>query len=86
MPELADIISRVTGKSIKFECVTEEEFAEICREGKEDVSEEMIEVLTSLDRAVDNGEFATVTDHVRRLTGTPPETAESYLSRTARII
>jgi NAD(P)H dehydrogenase (quinone) len=81
MPRLAEIISKVTGKPVRFDCITDDEFAQVCREGNEDVPEPMIAILTSLYHAVDNKEFERVTDHVELLTGTPPETAESYLAR-----
>lgn len=81
MPELAGSISRVTGRPVRFDSISEAAFAEVCRQGQEFVPEMMIQVLTSLYRAVDNGEFATVTDHVERLTGTPAESVESYLRR-----
>jgi NAD(P)H dehydrogenase (quinone) len=82
MEELAGIISRVTDRSVKFDSVTEEEYAEVCRRGKEDVPAYLIEILISLYRAVDNGEFATVTDHVERTSGAPAQKAEDYLRRT----
>ena len=81
MPDLAATIARVTGQAVGFESITDEAFAEVCRQGNEDVPEFLIGILTSLYHAVDNHEFETVTDHVERLTGTPPETAESYLRR-----
>jgi NAD(P)H dehydrogenase (quinone) len=81
MEELADTISRVTDQTVTFDSVTEEEFAQVCREGKEQVSDFLIEILTTLYRAVDNEEFENVTDHVEKITGSPPETAESYLHR-----
>jgi|GEM_PF-106808 len=79
MEELAITISRVTGRSVRFDSVTEEEFAEVCRQGTEDVPDFFIEILTSLYRAVDNKEFKAVTNHVERITGTRSETVESYL-------
>jgi NAD(P)H dehydrogenase (quinone) len=81
MPELAGIVARITGQKVAFDSITEAEFAEVCRDGEEDVSESMIEILTSIYRAVDNGEFSRVTDHVERLTGRPPEAVEDYLRR-----
>ena len=81
MPDLAAIIARVTGRAVRFDSITDEAFADVCRQGNEDVPEFLIEILTSLYHAVDNREFETVTDHVERLTGTPPETAERYLRR-----
>jgi hypothetical protein len=38
-------------------------------------------VLLSIYHAVEAGEFAAVTGHVERLTGSAPESAEAYLSR-----
>ena len=81
MEELANTISRVTGQAVTFESVTEEEFARVCREGTEEVSDFFIEILTTLYRAVDNKEFENVTDHMEKITGSPPETVESYLQR-----
>ena len=81
MPDLAATIARVTGRAVRFDSITDEAFADVCRQGNEDVPEFLIKILTSLYHAVDNREFETVTDHVERLTGTPPETAESYLRR-----
>jgi len=80
MPELAEIVARVTGSAVRFESITEEAFAEICRDGEE-VPESMIATLASIYRAVDNGEFSRATDHVERLTGRAPEAAEDYLRR-----
>jgi len=79
MTELADIITRVAGRTVAFDSVSEETFADICRE--DDVPERMIEILISMYRAVDNGEFSLVTTDVERLTGNPAEDAESYLRR-----
>ena len=81
MPELARILSRVTGKEIRFDSITDEEYAEICRTGEENVPEYLIPILTSLYHALEAGEFATVTDHVEKLTGRPAETIESYMTR-----
>lgn len=82
MTELAGIVSRVTGASVRFDSVTEEEFREVCRHGEEDVPDFFIDILISLYRAVDNKEFEKVTNHVELITGSRPETAESYLRRT----
>jgi NAD(P)H dehydrogenase (quinone) len=79
MERLAEIISGVTGRPVRFDSITDEEYAEICRTGREEVPEFIIPMLTTLYHAVDNGEFELVTDHVEMLTGRPPETAESYL-------
>jgi NAD(P)H dehydrogenase (quinone) len=79
MDRLAGIISDVSGKSVSFASITDEEYAEICRTGKEEVPEFVIPMLVSLYRAVDNGEFENVSDHVEKLTGRPPENVESFL-------
>ena len=80
MTELADIITRVTGRTVTFDSVSEETFADICRE--DGFPEITIEILISMYRAVNNGEFSLVTTDVEKLTGTPAEEAESYLRRT----
>jgi len=82
MPQLAEIISRVTGRTVRFDSVTEAEYAAVSRAGEETVPEFLIEVLVSMYRAVDNGEFARATDAIERITGVAAETAEGYLGRT----
>lgn len=79
---LASTISEVTGKPVNFEAVSEKEFAEIC--GASNEPPEMIDVLNSMYRAVDNGEFEEVTDDVKHLTGNPPESDHDYLTRSVR--
>ena len=81
MERLAEIISTVTGESVVFDRITDEEYAQICRDGEEDVPEFLIPILTSLYHAVDNGEFGGVTDHVEQLAGSPAEDVETYLRR-----
>ncbi len=81
MPDLAAAVTRASGHRVRFDSVTEDAYAEVCRQGNEYVPEYLIDILISLYRAVDNHEFETVTDHVERLTGTPPEAAEDYLRR-----
>ncbi len=82
MPELASALTAATGQPIAFTQVSEGEFGEICR--ADGVPEYITEVLTSMYRAVDAGEFETVTDHVERLTGAPPEGVTEYLRRALR--
>ncbi|REJ65675.1 MAG: SDR family NAD(P)-dependent oxidoreductase [Planctomycetota bacterium] len=77
MPELAEAISEATKKPIKFETVTEQEFVEICQAGNE--SEEMIQTLLSMYRAVENGEFEEVTTDVAMLTGKEPMPIHQFL-------
>ncbi len=83
MDQVADAVSRVSGKAVVFDSINEEAFAEICR--ADQIPEEMIVTLTSMYRAVDNGEFETVTDHVEKITGKPPERIEAYLQRTYNV-
>ena len=78
MPELAQALSEATGQSITYDHVTEEAFAEICR--ADGVPEPMVEVLVSMYRAVDNGEFERVTGDVEELTGRPAQTVQTYLN------
>jgi NAD(P)H dehydrogenase (quinone) len=77
MPELASALTHATGQAIRFDEVTEEEFAEICRADR--IPEPDIAILTSLYRAADNREFEQVSDDIRLLTGIPPMAAEDYL-------
>lgn len=81
MDALAGAISEATGHQIPFHEITENEYAEICRSGKDYIPEALIPLLISLYHAVDHDEFAHVTDHVEQLTGTPPERAGDYLRR-----
>ncbi len=80
MTELAAALSAATGRAIQFESVEESEFAATCR--ADGIPDPEIAVLESMYRAVDNGEFERVTDDIRRLTGSNPEDAGAYLSRT----
>ena len=77
IPELASALTDATGQAIRFDEVTEEEFAEICRADR--IPEPDIAILASLYRAADNGEFEQLSDDIRLLTGIPPMAAEEYL-------
>jgi NAD(P)H dehydrogenase (quinone) len=81
IPELAEVISQVSGSTIRFLNPTEADYIEVCRTGEEAISDLMIWFLVSIYRAVDNREFERVSDHVEILTGTPPESIEAYLQR-----
>ncbi len=81
MEEMAELIAKVTGTPIRFDSITDQEYVDICRTGHEEVPEYLIEILTSIYWAVDNGEFARATDHIERLTGSAPESPQTYLSR-----
>ncbi|MYC65527.1 MAG: SDR family oxidoreductase [Acidobacteriia bacterium] len=82
MPDLASALTYATGKTIVFDEVTEEQFAEICR--ADHVPEPDIAILTSLYRAADHGEFEHVSDDIRLLTGSPPTAAQDYLGESLR--
>lgn len=82
MPELASALAYATGQTIRFDEVTEEEFAEICRADK--VPESEIAILTSLYRAAEHGEFEHVSDDISLLTGSPPMAARDYLWKSLR--
>jgi NAD(P)H dehydrogenase (quinone) len=83
MPRLAEAISAASGTAVAYQQVSEEEFAAVCRAGGD--PEPLVQILVSMYRAVDAGEFERVTDHVERLTGTPAETVETYLKRAVRL-
>lgn len=51
---------------------------DICLDGGEPPL--ISEILISLYRAVDAGEFARATEHIERLTGTPARSAHDYLT------
>ncbi|NNJ24312.1 SDR family oxidoreductase [Alienimonas chondri] len=78
MQELAAAVSRHTGEEITYERVSEERFIEICKAGEE--PEELINVLLSMYRAVEHGEFEEATDHVKQLTGEPAASLEEFFA------
>lgn len=78
MTELAADLSTATGREIRFRTVSEEAFLNICLQGGEPPL--ISQILISLYRAVDAGEFARATDHIERLTGTPARGALDYLT------
>ncbi|QDV07817.1 Quinone oxidoreductase 2 [Planctomycetes bacterium Poly30] len=82
MPELAQALSHATGAPIAYEHVTEEAYAESCR--ADGVPEPLVEVLVTMYRAVDNGEFGRVTGDVEALTGRPAQTVRAYLDSVLR--
>ena len=82
MQDLASALTYATGRTIRFDEVTEEEFAEICR--ADQVPEADIAILASMYRAVDHGEFEHVSDDIRLLSGTPPIAAQDYLRESLK--
>ena len=82
MSDLASALTSATEQTIRFDEVTEEQFAEICR--ADNVPEPDIAILTSLYRAADHGEFEHVSDDIRLLTASPPMAAQDYLRESLR--
>jgi len=78
--EIAAIISEVTGTPVRYEPMSEDAFADICREP--DAPDYLPTALASLYRAVAAGEFDIVSDDIERLTGRAPESLRAYLERT----
>ena len=76
MPELAAALTAATGTYISFKCVTEAEFLADRRNAG--VSGWIAQALASMYRAVDHGEFESVSDHVEQLTGAPAESVDEY--------
>ena len=79
MEELARTLSEVTGEAIRFDCVSDEEFVEICAE--QGTPEFLTQVLLSLYKAVDQGEFERATNDIENLTVRPAESVRDYLTR-----
>lgn len=79
MPQLAVALAAATGEPIVFDSVSEAEFIAICQE--DGIPESDGAILASMYRAVDNGEFAQVSEHVELLSGTPAEPVDAYLRR-----
>jgi len=79
---LAEIVTRIAGKPVRYEPATEEEFAAMCREPG--VPDYVPQALVSLYKAAARGDFSRVTNHVELLTGKPAEQLESYLNRNVQ--
>ena len=84
MDQVADAISHVSGEK-RWLLILSVRKRLPRYAGRIKVPEEMIGTLTSMYRAVDNGEFETVTDHVEKITGKLPERIEAYLQRTYNV-
>ncbi len=78
--ELAEIVSRVTGKPVQYDPASESDFADMCR--GPGVPEYLPHAFATMYRAVARGEFDKVTDHIEELTGAPAEGVEAYLRRS----
>jgi len=79
MSDLAQALTAATGTRIRYETTSDDAYLDMC--AHDDVPDFIARVLLSLYHAVEAGEFATVTDHVERLTGSAPESVDAYLSR-----
>lgn len=77
--ELTARASAATGRSLRFEDETVED-AYASRRAAYDVEDWQLDAWVSTYLAVRNGEMATVTDDVRRVTGRAPRTLEDVLS------
>lgn len=79
MPEVAEAVSEVTGKSVLFHTVGENEYRDLCRRDK--LPEEMTNILVTMYRAAEAQEFARATDDIRILTGKAPESVREAIAR-----
>ncbi len=79
MAELAAALTAATGSPIAFDPVSEAEFGAVCRD--DGIPDQETAILTSMYRAVDNGEFEQVSDHVKLLSDAPAEAVATYLKR-----
>lgn len=78
---IAKIYSNVTGKDLPFVTVSEKEFGDILKKDSPHLDDHFLEIVNSLYRAVEAGEFASVSSTVENLTGRPAETFEHYVMR-----
>lgn len=69
MPELAKVLSEVTGKEISFDYPSEDDYIRFSN--ADGASEGMIATMLSIYRAAEAGEWGNATDHVYQLTGQP---------------
>jgi NAD(P)H dehydrogenase (quinone) len=83
MEELTETIGKITGKSIQHKPISLEDWIQRSRE--KGMEEEWAGLIASLYRAIENGEFELVTNHVEVLTGRPPESAESFIRRMTEL-
>ena len=77
--KLAGIVTRVTGKPVRYEPASDEEFAEMCREPG--IPDYVPWALVTIYHAAAEGFLAPVSYDIERLTGTPSEELESFLRR-----
>lgn len=70
MPELAALLSEETGADIRFEYPSEQDYLQFSKMDK--ASPVMLQILLSIYRAAEAGEWGNVTGHVEELTGRAP--------------
>lgn len=81
--DLAVTITKITGRPVRYEPATDEEFAAMCREPG--LPDYVPQALVTLYRAAAQGFLGKVTNDVETLTGEPPEKLESFLARTIAV-
>jgi NAD(P)H dehydrogenase (quinone) len=79
MPELASAVSSVSGSTVLFRSISEEEYREMCR--RDNLPDEIIDVLATMYRAAEAQEFSHVTNDFLTLTGRPSESVPDTLTR-----
>lgn len=79
MTELSSALSRSGAGPVEFRQVSDEEFLRQLE--ADDIPADKATRLLSLFHSVDAGEFSRATDHVEKLTGTAPESAQTALKR-----
>ena len=81
MPQLAAAISSTIGEPLPFETCTNEEFLSICFEDEPPAF--IANVLLSLYKAIEHGEFDHATNDVEKLTGSPTESVQEFFNRVS---
>lgn len=81
MPQLAEAISSAFGVPLPFEACSDEEFLKICFE--DEPSPFIANVLLSLYKAIECGEFDHAGNDVEKLTGRPAETVKEFFNRVS---
>ncbi len=81
--DLAALITKITGKFVRYEPASDEEFAVMCREpGAPDY---IPQALVTIYHAAAQGFLGKVTDDIETLTGKLPEELESFLARSLAV-
>ena len=77
--DIADMISEITGKDIKFVSPTVDEFVKTMQ--KAGVSEEMIGMSVGFAQAIQQGEFESVNPEISNLLGRKPVSMNDFLKQ-----